>query len=167
MHSIEKPHSTQSVSSNTQSASYTKRFKSAYSQATLHSFMNKKTREVIVSKLVAVDGFHPSAVCKSEYICQAFSDKGLLFPQNLNHVMQLVYKQYEIAKYVMVEMPQSLMSGKRFSLSLDEYTSLRHKGYLIIYVHRDKYKCWNLGIVAISKRMTVDEVENRLNLVYP
>ena len=45
-HSIEKPSSTQSeVSSNTQSASSTKHFKSAYSQATLHSFMNTKTRE--------------------------------------------------------------------------------------------------------------------------
>ena len=43
------------VSSNTQSASSTKRLKSACSQATLHSFMNKKTREEIVAMLVAVD----------------------------------------------------------------------------------------------------------------
>ena len=75
-HSVEIPSLTQSdVSSNTQSASATKRLKSAYSQATLHSFMNKKTREEIVDKLAAVDGFPPSAVCKSEFICQAFSDK--------------------------------------------------------------------------------------------
>ena len=79
-HSMEKPSSTQSdVSSNTQSASSTKRFKRAYSQATLHSFMNKNTRDKIVAKLVAVDGFPPSSVCKSEFICHAFSDKGMLF----------------------------------------------------------------------------------------
>ena len=79
---MEKPSSTQSdVSSNTRSASSTKRFKSAYSQATLHSFVNKKTREVIVAKLVVVDGFPPCAVCKSEFICQAFGDKGMLFPK--------------------------------------------------------------------------------------
>ena len=73
-HSIEKPSLTQSdVSSNTQSASSTKCFKSA----TLHSFTNKKTREKIFAKLVAVDGFPPSAVCKSEFICQAFGDKGM------------------------------------------------------------------------------------------
>ena len=63
------------VSSDTQSASSTIRFKSVYSQATLHSFMNKKTREEIVAKLVAVDGFPPNAVCKSKFICQVFSDK--------------------------------------------------------------------------------------------
>ena len=41
-HSIEKPSLTQSVvSSNRQSASSTKRFKSAYSLTTLHSFMTK------------------------------------------------------------------------------------------------------------------------------
>ena len=76
---MEKQSTTQSdVSSNTQSASSTKRSKSAYSQATLHSFMNKKTRDVIIAKLVAVYGFPPSAVWKSEFICQAFSDKGML-----------------------------------------------------------------------------------------
>ena len=76
---IKKPSWTQTdVSSNTQSASSIKRFKSACSQATLHNFANKKTREEIVAKLVAVDGFPPSAVCKSEFICQAFSDKGML-----------------------------------------------------------------------------------------
>ena len=42
---VEKPSSIQTdVSSNTHSDSSTKRFKSAYSQATLHGFMNKKTK---------------------------------------------------------------------------------------------------------------------------
>ena len=42
-HSMKKPSSKQSdVSSNTQSASSTKRFKSACSQATLHCFMNNE-----------------------------------------------------------------------------------------------------------------------------
>ena len=76
---MEKPSSTQSdVSSNTQPASSTKHFKSANSQAILHSFVNKKTIEEIVAKLVAVDGLPPSAGCKSEFICQALSDKGML-----------------------------------------------------------------------------------------
>ena len=77
-HTIKKPSSTQSyVSSNTQSASSTKRFKSAYSQATLRSSINIKTREEIAAKLVAEDGPPPCAVNKSEFICQAYSDKGV------------------------------------------------------------------------------------------
>ena len=76
---MEKPSLIQSdVSSNTQSASSTKRSKSAYYQAILHSFVNKKTREEIDDKLVVADGFPPSAVCKSEFIVLAFSDKGML-----------------------------------------------------------------------------------------
>ena len=52
-HSIEKPSLTQSdVFSNTQSASSTKRFMSVYSHVTLHSFMNKKTREDIIAKFL-------------------------------------------------------------------------------------------------------------------
>ena len=54
----------------------------------------------------------------------------------------------------MMEMLQSLKSGKRFSLSLDEYSSPRHKRYLNINVHQDKDKYWNLGMVGISGHMT-------------
>ena len=55
--------------------------------------------------------------------------------------MQLVYKQYEIAKdVVLMEMQLSLNSGKRFSLSLDKYSSPKHNRYLNINVHQDKDK---------------------------
>ena len=114
---MEKLSSTQSdFSNNTQSASFTKRFKSIYSQATLHIFIEKKTRDEIIANLVVVDGFPTSVVCKSEFICQAFSDKGMPFNKNPNHVMQLVCSQYKIAKDVaMMEMQQSLKSGKMLS----------------------------------------------------
>ena len=96
------------------------------------------------------------------------SDKGMLFQKNPNHVMQLVYKLYEIAIDVaMMEMQQSLKSGKRFSLQIDEYSSPRHKWYLNINVHQDKDKSLNMGMIAISERMTaektVEEVENKLS----
>ena len=72
--------------------------------------------------------------------------------------MQLVYKQYEIAKYVVVmKMQQSLKSGRRFSLSLDEYSSLKHKRCLNINVHQDKDTLWNMGMVANSGRMTAEK----------
>ena len=105
-----------------------------------------------------MDGLSPSAICRIELICQAFSYEGMLFKKNLNHVMQLVYKQYEIEiNVVMVEMLQSLKSGKRFSLLLDEYSSLKRKRYLNIYVHQDKDKFWNLVMVAISGRIPAEK----------
>ena len=67
------------VCSEKQSASSLKRFKSAHSQATLLSFIKKDTKEEMFAKLVAVDGFPPSAICKSEFIRQAFSDKSVFF----------------------------------------------------------------------------------------
>ena len=88
--------------------------------------------------------------------------------KNPNHVMQSVYKQHEIVKdVIMMEIQHSLNSGTRFSLSLDECSSLRHKRYLNINVHEDRDKFWNLEILAISARMTaertVEEVENKLS----
>ena len=89
--------------------------------------------------------------------------------KNPNHVMQSVYKQHEIVKdVIMMEIQQSLNSETRFSLSLDECSSLRHKRYLNINVHQDRDKFWNLEILAISARMTaertVEEVENKLSV---
>ena len=66
----------------------------------------------------------------------------------------------------MMEMQQSLKSRMRFSLSLDEYLSLKSKRYLNTNVNQDKVKFWNLGMVAISGCMTADktvEVENKLS----
>ena len=51
-------------------------------------------------------------------------------------------------------------------MSLDEYSSLRYKGYLNINVRQDKDKFCNLGMVAISGCMTAEkivEVENKLS----
>ena len=62
----------------------------------------------------------------------------MLFLSNLNRVMQIVYKQYKFV--VMMEIRQSLKSGKRFSLSLDEYSLLKHKKYLNTNVHQDRDK---------------------------
>ena len=85
--------------------------------------------------------------------------------------MQLVHKQHKIANDVMMEMQQSLKSGNRFSLSLDEYSSLKHKRYLNSNVHQDKDKFWNFGMVAISGRMTAEKLlkkkTNFLSSVYP
>ena len=92
----------------------------------------------------------------------------MFYKKNPIHVMQLEYRQYEIAKDVAtMEMQQSLKSGRRFSLSLDEYSSPRHERYLNINVHHDKDKFWNMRMVAISGRMTaektVEEVVNKLS----
>ena len=81
--------------------------------------------------------------------------------------MQLVYKEYEIARYVdMMKMQQSLKCGKRLRKSIDEFSSTKHKKYKNINDHQDIEKFWNMGKVAISGRMTaaktVEEVENKL-----
>lgn len=136
--------------------------KSTSYQPTLVSFMRKVskiTMEEMISKLVAVDGFPISAISKSEFIRHSFSDKGFNLPKNPNRIMQMVYKQYETIKdEVIREIEQSINHGKRFSLTLDEYSSLKNKRYLNINVHEDKNKFWNLGMVAINGRFTAEKM---------
>lgn len=137
------------------------------SQTKITSFLKQDTREQIVSKLVAVDGFSVNAITNSSFIREALRDKGYSLPRNPNLVMEIIYKQYDVTKAKMKqEICDTLKMGSRFSLSIDEYSSLRNKRYLNINVHADDRKFWNLGMVAVVGRLTAEKtvkaVEDKL-----
>ena len=56
-------------------------------QQKLMFFIRKDTREELVTKLAAVDGFLINAITKSEFIGQSFSEKGFVLPKNPSDVM--------------------------------------------------------------------------------
>ena len=60
-------------------------------QQKLTVFIRKDTREELVTKLAAVDGFSINAIIKSEFIRQSFSEKGFVLPKNPSDVMGLVH----------------------------------------------------------------------------
>ena len=115
--------------------------------------------EEIVTKLVAVDGFPVAAISKSEFIRNSFADKGFILPKNPSLVMNMIYKQYDSVKEKLtMEINESLKSGKRFSISLDEFSSLKNQRYLNINIHQDKEKFWSLGMVAIQGHITSEKI---------
>ena len=67
----------------------------------------------------------------------------------------------------MMIMQQSIKTGKRLSLSLDEYSSPNHERYLNINVLQEEDIFWIFGMFAINGRMTaektVEEVQSKLS----
>lgn len=139
------------------------------SQQTLSSFFTKQkeTCEEIIAKLVTLDGISINSITKSEFIRNSLRDKGYTLPKNPSHVMDLVHKQYnKIKELLCSDIVSQLHSGSRFSLSLDEYTSLNNRRYLNINLHKNNGTFWNLGMVRISGPLpaetAIEKVKDRL-----
>ena len=90
------------------------------------------------------------ALTKSTFIWSAMTEKGYDFPKNHKQAIQLV-KNYSAS--VKAELENQLISllliGECFSITLDEYTSLKNRRFLNINIHQ-KNKHWNLGLTRVS-----------------
>ena len=78
-------------------------------------FVKQQAIEEIVSKLATVDGFSINAVTKSEFIRKLLSEKGMVLPKYLSNVMNMIKRQYDLAKQsVILEIITEISSGSRF-----------------------------------------------------
>ena len=83
-----------------------------------------------------VDGFSINTITKREFIRKSLSEKNMVLPKNSSHVVNMIKKQYDLAKQsVILETTTEISSGSRFPVSLDEYTSVRNRRYLNINLH--------------------------------
>ena len=53
-----------------------------------------------------------------------------------------------VAKYMKEEISSDISDGKRFSVSLDEYTSLSNRRYMNVNLH-SREKFWNLEMIVL------------------
>ncbi len=74
--------------------------------------------------------------------------------------------QKKLKKQVLNEISQHILDSKTFSLTLDEWTSIKNRRYMNINVHTSDTKFWNLGLCRIYGSMPADKcliiIENKL-----
>ena len=88
-----------------------------------------------------------------------------MLPENHSDVMQLVYKQYEIVKNnVTSELQKNKESCMRFSLSLDEYTSLQNRRFMNINIHY-LGGIINLGMITLNRANRAEKNPSYLSTV--
>ena len=116
----------------------------------ISTFFQKESIGEVLSKLAALDGFSFNALTKSTFIRSAMTEKGYDFPKNHKQAIQLV-KNYSasVKAELKNQLNSLLLTGERFSITLDEYTSLKNRRFLNINIHQ-KNKHWNLGLTRVS-----------------
>lgn len=115
----------------------------------------------IVARLIAQDGISIRAVTRSKFIREAFHHKQLTLPKSEGKTMELVLEYYKEQEASMINKLQTIInSERRFSLTLDEWTSLKNRRYLNINLHSDDGAVFNLGLVFISGKCGAIEVRD-------
>ncbi|GBP86796.1 hypothetical protein EVAR_99875_1 [Eumeta japonica] len=102
-------------------------------------YVTKKSLSEIISRLAAEDGLFISAITNSKFIRESITQRGYKMPKNETDIMKIVLDYYEEKKDEIIEnFKDFIASGVRFSLSVDEWTSIRNRRYFNLCVHDSK-----------------------------
>lgn len=135
----------------------TKKIKSE--QSSLERYFQKPPKlSEIVAELAAKDGLTIRQITCSQYIRKSLLKDNLILPKNESHVMNLILSFFEEQKLSVISTLNKLIKeGSRFSITLDEWTSIRNRRYFNVILHGDDGKLYNLGLTFIPGRCGAKE----------
>ena len=119
-------------------------------QSKITAFVKKQYVEEVMAEMTAKDGFTFHAIANSSFIRKSLTLQGLQALHDPKTVAKMVLmfandKKHDMAK----EIEAMIQCGKRFSASLDEYTSIKNRRLASVNLHsKDKY--YSLGLVRID-----------------
>ncbi len=122
-------------------------------QKPLNFFIVRKSMEEEISKMATIDGFSFKRIANSNFIQESFKKRKGEYdvqpPTCPNTVKNMIISFFEKKKKELAELfKEKYSNGKRFSLTLDEYTSYQNKRYMNINVHAEN-EHWSLGMIFI------------------
>ena len=111
--------------------------------------VKKESLQGIVFQLAAVDSFFIHSISKSKFIRDSLSAKGLRLPSWDSDIMIIIYHKYnDIQKQIKTEIEIKLKGNFRFSVTVDEFTSVRRRRYMNINIYCQN-DVINLGIIRM------------------
>lgn len=134
-------------------------------------FKSNKNEELskVLARMTARDGLSFNTLINSYDIRQGLSARGFEnIPKSSNTIRNMVLEYSKIIKNNVISEIANLKSqDKRFSITFDEWTSVRNRRYMNINVHSGQGILWNIGLVRATGSMPADKcltlVEEKLN----
>lgn len=126
-------------------------------------FLVQKNLKEIISDL-ATDGISIRAITRNSYIRNSIKKDGHRLPANESDVMQLLISDYEDKKLKMIsDIKEKIGKNLKFSITLDEYTTIRGRRFLGINVHdSDEKITMKTGLVRILGSCPADEMLTKI-----
>ena len=127
-------------------------------QSDIKSFaQRKKERYVIISDLIAVDGLTPNQIIQSNFIKKAFESQGYECPKSASSVSNIVIDEgTKRSERIKEEIKKDLADNKKYSILLDEWTSIANRRYMCVVLKGEKTH--NLGMCIINGSATAENL---------
>lgn len=122
----------------------------AKKQKLISNFLIKKSLKEIVSDM-ATDGISIRAITRNQFIRQSIQREGLKLPANESAVMKLVHDDFEEKRNKLIDIIKSkIADGKKFSVTVDEVTTLKGRRYFGVNLHESSGKeTFKTGLIRI------------------
>lgn len=139
-------------------------------QKTLLDYMKFATLEETLARLAAEAGLSIRQITKTDYIrrCLQRDFPKQNIPKNQSGVIKLIMKFYEQAKKgILMDLNLLRAKNKKFSTTLDEWTSLKNCRYLNVNLHNtngDETEHTNLGMIKIEGSCPAEKMKKLVNI---
>ena len=112
-----------------------------------------------ISRMTVCDAMPFHVFCSSPDIRRLMASAGYSdLPKSPSAIQALVVRHAgEIQLRVKAEIKLKRKEGKRFSLTFDEWTSLRNRRYMVVNVHEGEGHHWGLGLVRVKGSMPAEK----------
>lgn len=121
-------------------------------------FKSSDSMEVVVSRMAALVGCTFRLFTESQDLRHLFKKSGLELQKSPNTIAKIVLNQTdELKAEIKNKISVLKQAGHRYSITLDEWTSLRNKRYMNVNLHSIAFGGFNyknLGIVKITGSMS-------------
>ncbi|KAI8122766.1 hypothetical protein CVS40_6558 [Lucilia cuprina] len=120
-------------------------------QRNIDDYVKSDDLNVTLAKLAAFDGISIRTITRSSFIRESLARKGFTVPKCETTIMKCILNYFEqINKDMIASINNIVKNNGRFSLVLDEWTSLKNKRYLNINLYGPNNKLFNLGMINIE-----------------
>lgn len=121
----------------------------------------KETLDLVMSRMIALDGFSFYSFVSSQDLRQLLISKGYTdLPSSPTTVRNRVVKFSErVREKIIQEMQREKFLGKKFAITFDEWTSTANRRYMNINVHSEG-KFWSLGLLRVKGSMTAENCKD-------
>ena len=125
----------------------------------IFEFFNRKSLKEIVTDM-ATDGISIRAITRNNYIRQSISRDGYKLPANERDVMKLIIEDFNEKKAKVVEIiKEKLANGAKFSMCVDECTTIRGRRFFGINIHSSDDKVTiKTGLVRIVGSCSAEDM---------
>lgn len=128
-----------------------------------YNVVESETLQLVIARMASLDGIPFDMFCKSEDLRKGLTARGFQnIPTSHNTIREYVLGYAnQIRQRVILQLKHLKSDDTKFSITCDEWSSLRSRRYLNVNVHSHDFT-WNLGLIRAHGHLPAEKVCNEV-----